>query len=57
MSKDDPFNGQEAVNYGLFQNLNNEISKLLKDGPEKYEEKKKPEEDPNGYLKNLLQFN
>ena len=51
MSKDDPFNGQEAVNCGLFQNLNNEVSKLLKDGPEKYEEKKKPEEDPNGYLK------
>jgi hypothetical protein len=29
MSKDDPCNGQEALNFGLFENLNNEVSKLL----------------------------
>ena len=54
MAKDNPGNGQEAINSGLFQILNNEVSKVLKDGPEKYSQNKdnpNQEEDPNGYLK------
>ena len=54
LSKDNPFNCQEVINCGLFEILNNEVSKVLKDGPENYDQNKdKPNEeaDPNGYLK------
>ena len=52
MTKDNPYNGQEAINCGLFKTLNDEVSKVLKDGPEKYANNKdKEDEDPNGYLK------
>ena len=40
LSKDNPFNCQEVINCGLFENLNNEVSKVLKDGPENYDQNK-----------------
>ena len=53
--KEDPINGQNALNNGLLTKLNDQVSTIIKEGPEKYEEKKDPEEDDeedeNGYLK------
>ena len=50
LTRDNPYNGQEALNCGLFQSLNSEVSKLIKEGPEKYDQKNEGDE-PNGYLK------
>ena len=54
LTKDNPFNTQEVMNDGLFKNLNDEVTKILKDGPEKYDQKKDKDDsqdEPNGYLK------
>jgi len=53
LTKDNPYNGQETLNCGLFQSLNNEVSNLLKDGPEKFDQKNDGDE-ANGYLKTCL---
>ena len=54
-TKEDPINGQNALNNGLLTKLNDQVSTVIKEGPEKYEEKRDPEEDDeedeNGYLK------
>ena len=53
LTKEDPSNGQKALNCGLLQKLNDQVSPIVKEGPEKYEEKKDSNEDDdeNGYLK------
>ena len=44
-------NGQETLDCGLHKLLNDEVSNILQEGPEKYEENKGENEDENGYLK------
>ena len=53
LTKEDAINGQKALNCGLLKKLNDEVSTIVKEGPEKYEEKKdsNEDEDENGYLK------
>ena len=52
LTKDNPVNGQEALDCGLIKKLNGHVSSIVKDGPEKYEQNKdNNEEDQNGYLK------
>ena len=52
LSKDNPENGQEIIDCQLLKKLNEKISDIIKEGPEKYEENKNNnEEDENGYLK------
>ena len=51
LTKDNPINGQEAIDSGLMKNLNVEVSNIIEEGPEKYEENKDNDEDENGYLK------
>ena len=52
-TKEDAENGQKALNSGLLKKLNDQVSVIVKEGPEKYEEKKdvNEEEGENGYLK------
>ena len=52
LTKDNPENTKKAIDSGLLQKLNDELSQIVKDGPEKYESTKgNNEEDENGYLK------
>ena len=52
LTKDNPINGQEALDCGLIKKINDKVSNIVKDGPEKYEQNKdNNEEDENGYLK------
>ena len=53
LTKEDASNGQKALNIGLLKKLNDQVSAIVKEGPQKYEEKKDPneEDDENGYLK------
>ena len=52
LTKDNPENTKKAIDSGLLQKLNDELSQIVKDGPEKYEANKgSNEEDQNGYLK------
>ena len=52
LTKDNPLNGQEAIDCELIKKLNGRVSNIVRDGPEKYEENKdNNEEDENGYLK------
>ena len=52
LTKDNPLNGQEAIDCELIKKLNGHVSNIVRDGPEKYEENKdNNEEDENGYLK------
>ena len=52
LTKDNPINGQEALDSGVIQKLNVQVSNIVKDGPEKYDENKdNNEDDENGYLK------
>ena len=51
LTKDSPVNGQEALDCGLLKQLNDEVSNIVQEGPEKYEENKGEHEDENGYLK------
>ena len=52
-TKEDASNGQKALNCGLLKKLNDQVSAIINEGPEKYEEKKDSNEndDENGYLK------
>lgn len=54
LTKDSPINGQESLDCGLLQKLNEQVSNIVKEGPEKYEEKKGANEEGNGYLKTCL---
>ena len=53
LTKEEASNGQKALNCGLLKKLNDQVSTIVKEGPEKYEEKKDSNEDDdeNGYLK------
>ena len=51
LTKDNPRNGQEAIDTGLMQKLNVEVSNIIELGPQKYEEARDNDEDENGYLK------
>ena len=55
LTKEDAVNGQNALNNGLLKKLNDQVSTVIKEGPEKYEENKDAneddEDDENGYLK------
>ena len=51
LAKDSPVNGQEALDCGLLKQLNDEVSNIVQEGLEKYEENKGENEDENGYLK------
>ena len=51
LTKDNPLNSQEALDGGLFQKLNSQVSNIVKEGPEVYEENKSINEGENGYLK------
>ena len=53
LTKEDATNGPKALDIGLLQKLNDQVSKVIKEGPEKYEQKKdnNEDEDENGYLK------
>ena len=53
LTKEDAINGQKALNNGLLKKLNDQVSQIVKEGPEKYEEKKdgNDEDDDNSYLK------
>jgi len=51
LTKDSPVNGQEALDCGLLKALNDEVSHIVEEGPEKYEDNKGDNEDENGYLK------
>ena len=53
LTKEDATNGQKALDIGLLQKLNDQVSTVVKEGPEKYEQKKdnNEDDDENGYLK------
>ena len=55
LTKDNPKNGKEAIDSGLIKKLNDQVSTIVKEGPEKYEQNRdNNEEDENGYLKTCL---
>ena len=51
LTKDSPVNGQEVLDCGLLKLLNDEVSNIVQEDPEKYEENKGDNKDENGYLK------
>ena len=52
LTKDNPLNGQDALDCGLIKKVNGQVSNIVREGPEQYEANKdKNEDDENGYLK------
>ena len=52
LTKDNPVNGQEALDCGLIKKVNGQVSSIVREGPEQYEANKDSnEDDQNGYLK------